>query len=179
MNRAIFLDRDGVINAVVLRDSRPYPPPLLEEFQFLPGVVDATGALGEAGFLIIVVTNQPDVRTGVQRREVVELMHERLRNELPIQDIKVCYHIDQDDCLCRKPKPGMLLDAAEEWDLDLGGSFMVGDRWRDIEAGRSAGCQTIFVDYGYAERRPENPNMVVGSLLEASHLVLENNTHYC
>ena len=174
MNRAVFLDRDGVINRAVLRNGRPYPPSSVDELEFLPGVSEAINALHQAGFRIIVVTNQPDVATGVQRREVVEAIHERIRHAFPIDDIKVCYHVDQDGCTCRKPKPGMLLEVATEWSLDLGQSFMVGDRWRDIEAGRAAGCRTILVKSNYAERQAEKPDAVVSSLLEASAFILAN-----
>jgi D-glycero-D-manno-heptose 1,7-bisphosphate phosphatase len=112
------------------------------------------------------------VGSGVQRREVVEAIHERIRRTFPIDDIKVCYHLDRDACHCRKPRPGMLLEAAAGWGLDLQLSYMVGDRWRDVEAGRAAGCKTILVNYGYAERQAERPDAVVGSLLEASALIL-------
>jgi D-glycero-D-manno-heptose 1,7-bisphosphate phosphatase len=174
IHRAVFLDRDGVINRVVLRESRPYPPGSLEEFEFLPGVAEAVRGLHRAGFRLIVVTNQPDVATGVQCRKIVEAMHERIRSTLPVDDIKVCYHIDRDDCLCRKPKPGMLLEAAHEWTLDLDRSFLVGDRWRDIEAGKAANCKTILIQSDYQEKRPESPDAIVGSLLEASMLILAN-----
>ena len=126
-----------------------------------------------SGYIVIVVTNQPDVATGKQQREVVEAMHARISADLQVDGIKVCYHVDADQCNCRKPKPGMLLEAATEHDLDLGRSFMVGDRWRDIEAGRAAGCKTILVEYPYAERKAENPDRIVGSLREASALILE------
>ena len=174
MNRAVFLDRDGVINRVILRDSCPYPPPSVDELEFIPGVAEGIKVLREAGFRIIVVTNQPDVAVGIQRREVVEAIHERIRRIFPIDDIKVCYHVDEDGCTCRKPKPGMLLDAAKEWSLDLELSFMVGDRWRDIGAGTAAKCQTILVGDGYSEPLVKKPDAVVGSLLEASVLILSN-----
>ena len=174
MNRAVFLDRDGVINRVEIRNGRSYPPPSLDAFEFLSGVAEAIDALKEAGFIVIVVTNQPDVATGVQRREVVEAMHERVQYELPVNGIKVCYHIDEDECACRKPKPGMLLEAAQEWSLDLSQSFLVCDLWRDIAAGRAAGCKTILIDYHYAEEQAEKPDAVVSSLLEASALILSN-----
>lgn len=174
--RAVFLDRDGVINRAVVRNGKSYPPETLDDFELLPGVEQAIQALRKAGFLIIVVTNQPDVATGVQQRGVVEAMHKKLRTLAPCDDIKVCYHTDSDDCECRKPKPGMLLDAASEWNVDLGRSFMVGDRWRDIAAGAAAGCATFFIDYGYAEQRPVNPGVVVRSLEEASsHILRETN----
>ena len=99
-------------------------------------------------------------------------MHNKLRNELLIDDVRTCYHIDADNCTCRKPKPGMLLEAAHDFKIDLSHSFMVGDRWRDIEAGKAAGCYTFFIDYGYLEMKPDSPDMVVASLEEASKMIL-------
>ena len=172
MNRAVFLDRDGVINRVVLRGGRPYPPASLEEFEYLPGVEQAVESLRRAGFKLVVVTNQPDVSKGTQPRHVVEAMHQRIRDQLKVDELKVCYHVDEDGCGCRKPKPGMLLEAATEHSLDLERSFMVGDRWRDVEAGKAVGCRTIFLEANYDERQAESPDAVVGSLLEASNLIL-------
>lgn len=173
MKRAVFLDRDGVINRAVVRDGKPYPPATLAEFELLPGVERAALALRKAGFLIIVVTNQPDVGTGIQRLEVVEAMHDTLRAAGLCDDVKTCYHTDADGCECRKPKPGMLLEAAREWQIDLARSFMVGDRWRDVAAGKAAGCYTFFIDYEYQEQRADNPDAVVASLAEASRLILQ------
>jgi D-glycero-D-manno-heptose 1,7-bisphosphate phosphatase len=175
VRRAVFLDRDGVINRAWVRDGKPYPPANLEEFEFLPGAEQAMRALRKAGFLIIVATNQPDVATGVQRRELVEAMHGKLRAAGLCDDVKVCYHVDVDGCACRKPKPGMLLEAAREWRIDLKRSFMVGDRWRDVVAGKAAGCYTFFIDHGYRERLTEAPDAVVASLEEASALILQEN----
>lgn len=172
MNRAVFLDRDGVINRSVVRDGKPYPPPSLEKLEFLPGVAEALDRLHRVNFRLIIVTNQPDVATGVQRKEVVEAIHDRIRQQFPIDDIKVCYHIDGDNCSCRKPKPGMLLAASRKWGIDLAQSYLVGDRWRDIEAGVAAGCKTFWIENEYAERKPENPDFVVKSLLEASEIIL-------
>ena len=168
MRRAVFLDRDGVINASLVRDGKPYPPAGLEEFRILPGVAEAIRSLHEAGFVVVVVTNQPDVPTGIQTREVVEAIHSSLVNELLIDEFRVCYHTDADNCACRKPKAGMLLEAAHDLGIDLTQSFMVGDRWRDIEAGKAADCYTFFIDYGYEERKPSLPDVVVTSLKEAS-----------
>lgn len=174
MRRAVFLDRDGVINRAMVRDGKPYPPATAEEFEFLPGVERAILALRQAGFLIVVVTNQPDVATGKQRREVVEAMHERLRDAGLCDEIKACYHTDADGCTCRKPKAGMLVEAADQWQIDLGRSFMVGDRWRDVAAGKAVGCYTFFIDYKYRGRRADNPDAVVDSLEEAAKLILRN-----
>lgn len=170
--RAVFLDRDGVINRPVIRDGRPYPPADEAALEILPGVAESLARLHDAGFRLVVVTNQPDVARGAQRREVVDRMHARLVALLPLDEVRVCVHDDADACACRKPAPGLLEEAARDGDLSLRDSFMVGDRWRDIEAGRRAGCTTIFIDWGYDERRPEQPDAVVGSLPEAAEWIL-------
>ncbi|HUL90796.1 MAG TPA: HAD family hydrolase [Burkholderiales bacterium] len=172
MRRAVFLDRDGVINQSVVRDGKPYPPDSPAEMRIIAGVQESLASLRDAGFLNIVVTNQPDVATGRQNVATVEAMHRRLREELALDDIKVCYHRDADGCDCRKPKPGMLLQAARELGIDLARSFMVGDRWRDVAAGQAAGCTSFFVDYGYREKRPDPPYITVKSLAEAGSSIL-------
>lgn len=169
----MFLDRDGVINAAVVRDGKPYPPATLDAFEFLPGAVSAAVALREAGFVVVVVTNQPDVATGIQQLDVVEAMHSKLKAADVCDAIKACYHTDTDNCDCRKPKPGMLVEAAREWHIDLTRSFMVGDRWRDVAAGKAAGCHTFFIDYKYRERAADKPDTLVASLEEASRLILQ------
>ena len=173
MKRAVFLDRDGVINRAVVRDGKPYPPDSLKDLEILPGVAVALARLRAARFVNVVVTNQPDVATGKQRREEVEAMHAFLSSTLAVDAVKVCYHVDGDACTCRKPKPGMLLEAARDLDLDLAASFMVGDRWRDVAAGQAAGCQAFFIDAGYSEKRPGKPYVAVKSLPEAvDHILL-------
>jgi len=172
VRRAVFLDRDGVINRAVVRGGKPYPPVSLPDLEILPGVPEALARLRAAGFLNVIVTNQPDVATGRQRREVVEAMHEFLLSHLPVDRVKVCYHTEADHCDCRKPRPGMLLEAARELGIDLAASYMVGDRWRDVGAGQAAGCKCFFVDGGYEEKRPENPYVAVKSLVEAGDLIL-------
>jgi D-glycero-D-manno-heptose 1,7-bisphosphate phosphatase len=169
---AVFLDRDGVINRGAVRDGKPYPPDRVEDLEILPGVPEALERLRAAGFLNVVVTNQPDVATGKQRREVVDAMHARLLADLPIDAIKVCFHVDADGCDCRKPRPGMLLEAARELGIDLASSYMIGDRWRDVAAGQSAGCTALFINYGYAEKCPEKPYVAVKSLPAAAELIL-------
>jgi D-glycero-D-manno-heptose 1,7-bisphosphate phosphatase len=156
MARAVFLDRDGVLNRAVVRDGKPYSPATLDELVVLPGVPEALARLRAAGFLLLVATNQPDVARGTQRREVVEAMHARLLETLPLDEVFVCYG-DGPDCPTRKPNPGLLLQAAQKYGIHLPASFMVGDRWRDVEAGRRAGCRTVFLDYGYREKRPDFP----------------------
>jgi len=170
--RAVFLDRDGVLNRSVVRDGKPYPPSCLAELEVLEGVTDALDLLKKAGFLLICVTNQPDVSRGTQSWETVEAMHTRLQELLPLDEICVCYE-DGDDCPRRKPNPGMILDASERLNIDLSKSFMVGDRWRDIDAGHRAGCRTIFIDYGYAETLKASPHYTVGSLIESVDWIFE------
>lgn len=169
---AVFLDRDGTLNIATIRDGRSYPPASLAELAVVPGAAPALSALRQAGFCTIVVTNQPDVALGKQRREVVEAINDALRAQLPLDDIRVCYHADADGCDCRKPKPGMLLDAARVWNIALDASFMVGDRWRDVAAGHAAGCRTLLIEAGYRERRVE-PTFSVTSLVEACDIILK------
>jgi D-glycero-D-manno-heptose 1,7-bisphosphate phosphatase len=169
---AVFLDRDGVINANLERDGKPVAPTQIEEFRFLPGVEDAVRRLKDAGYTVIVCTNQPDVATGRTSRAALDAMHSLVHERLKVDDIKACFHTDGDVCDCRKPKPGMLLAAAHEYGIDLAKSYMIGDRWRDTAAGRAAGCATIFVDYGYEQDGPNAPDHVVASLPEAVDIIV-------
>lgn len=173
MVRAVFLDRDGVLNANLERSGRQIAPTSLAEFRILPGVAEAVERLRHEGFVIVVVTNQPDVAMGRTTRTAIEAMHAKLRVAVPIDDLKVCFHVDADQCSCRKPKPGMLYEAAQSWNIDLDTSYLVGDRWRDIEAGRTAGCVTILVDYGCEQDWRHKPDKVVGSLSEAVTYILD------
>ena len=172
MKRAVFLDRDGVLNRALVSNGRPYPPRNVSQLEILPGVLPALGKLQAADFLLIVVTNQPDVARGVTTRDEVEKINAALGSVLPIDEFRTCYHDTDADCECRKPKPGALLAAAKAHDIDLSASYMVGDRWRDIEAGQRAGCNTIFVDYGYQEKQPDAADYRVASLSEASEIIL-------
>ena len=168
---AVFLDRDGVLNEVDVRDGTPHPPAGVEQLSLLPGVVEACYRLRQLGFVLIVVTNQPDIARGKQTRDEVDRMHDALRARLPLEEIVVCAHDDVDDCPCRKPRPGMILDAAARLDLDLEESVCIGDRWRDVEAGKRAGVLAIFVDRGYGERRPADADAIVGSLPAAVEII--------
>jgi D-glycero-D-manno-heptose 1,7-bisphosphate phosphatase len=172
VNKAVFLDRDGVINRAVFSDGMMRAPATADGLELFPGVVEATAALHEAGFRLIVATNQPDVATGRTTQAEVEAIHARLRVLLPLDDIRVCYHVDADRCDCRKPKPGMLLAAARDWEIDLAASIMVGDRWRDVGAGRAAGCRTILIESGYDDQAATGYDAAAPSLLAASQLIL-------
>ncbi|MBS0534404.1 MAG: HAD family hydrolase [Proteobacteria bacterium] len=174
VTRAVFLDRDGVINANVERDGKPVAPTAMKDFRILPGAEEAVAALKSAGFLIVIVTNQPDIGTGRTPLAELEAMHAEVRRRMPVDAIKACFHVDADNCMCRKPKPGMITTAAAELDIDLVDSYLVGDRWRDVEAGRAAGCKTFFVDYGHIQDGPLRPDWTVRSLAEAARIILDN-----
>jgi len=173
-NRAVFLDRDGVINRALEREQKPYPPRTLAEFEILPEVPDACARLKQAGFLLIVVTNQPDVGRGTLKQELVEAIHAEMCRRLPIDRVEVCYHPGQgaSACDCRKPKPGMILHAARALDIDPARSWVVGDRWRDIDCGHAAGCRTIFIDRGYREELRKKPHFSAGNLAQAADIIL-------
>jgi len=173
--RAVFLDRDGTLNAPVVRDGRPYPPADLAEFQLLPGAAEGCRALHAAGYVLVVATNQPDVGRGAQPQNVVEAMHARLGQLVPeITRIEVCYDSGRNGVISsrRKPAPGMLIDAALALGLDLAQSWMIGDRWRDIDAGAAAGCRTIFIDWGYDEALKQRPDFTVRTFAEAAGIIL-------
>jgi D-glycero-D-manno-heptose 1,7-bisphosphate phosphatase len=172
---AVFLDRDGTLNVQVVRDGKPYPPASLAEFRLFPDVPQACADLAAAGYVLVVVTNQPDVGRGTQSQAVVEAMHARLRQLVPqIARVETCYapgHGEDDPR--RKPAPGMLLDAAAALQLDLTRSWLVGDRWRDIDCGRRAGVRTVFIDFGYAEELRATPDFTVRSFDEAARIILD------
>ena len=176
--RAVFLDRDGVLNPPVVRDGKPYPPASVEEFSIYPEAAQACIALKNAGFILVVATNQPDVGRGAQRREIIEAMHAKLMRELPIDRIEVSYDggDEKPPSEFRKPRPGMLLRSAQELRLDLAACWMVGDRWRDIDCGHAAGCRTVFINRGYVEELRQAPDFIVINLAEAARIIVEHTT---
>jgi len=170
---AVFLDRDGVLNRALVRDGKPFPPSSPQELELMPGVALSLLDLKARGFALFVISNQPDVARGTLTRQAVQSIHQTLLSALPIDDIFVCYHDDADHCACRKPLPGLLLEAQRKHNIDLSRSFVVGDRWRDIDAGHNAGCKTVLIDYGYNERKPARPpDATVRSLREAADWIL-------
>ena len=173
---AVFLDRDGVLNAVRLVDGRPHPPRSLDELELLPGVERACAQLRDAGLTLVMVTNQPDVARGTTTLDAVGELNDAVRARTGVEHALVCPHDDADGCACRKPRPGLLLDAARQLDLDLERSVMVGDRWRDVEAGQAAGVPSVFVARGYTERSPERPDLVVDAFPEALDWIMST-TH--
>jgi len=172
MRRAIFLDRDGVLNRAYERDGITYPPANIEEVELLPGVLEALQLLATHNVLLVVVTNQPDVARGRQRRSTVEAINAYLVERLPLHAVFTCYHDTADNCDCRKPKPGLLLQAVRKYDIDLSQSFLVGDRWSDIIAGDVAGCRTFLVTTSYSQRERCAPDYEVADVLEAAHMII-------
>jgi D-glycero-D-manno-heptose 1,7-bisphosphate phosphatase len=171
-HRAVFLDRDGVLNRALVVDGVPRPPTSLARLEILPGVAESLAQLRGAGFRLIVVTNQPDIARGRQTLEAVNRLNSALRDRLDFDDLYMCPHDDPDGCDCRKPRPGMLLRAAKAHGIELRKSVMVGDRDRDIEAGRAAGCRTVFVDHGYGNAPQTPADLKVASLFEAVGWIL-------
>jgi D-glycero-D-manno-heptose 1,7-bisphosphate phosphatase len=170
---AVFLDRDGVLVVPTFRDGRSFAPVALEQLAFYPEAAACLRRLKEAGFRLVVVTNQPDVGAGRVAREIVDEMNARLRRSLPVDAVKVCFHAREQRCGCRKPLPGLLFEAADEMMIDLSASVMVGDRASDVEAGAAAGCRTVFIDLGYeSEPRPERVDFVASGLAEAVDWIL-------
>jgi D-sedoheptulose 7-phosphate isomerase len=172
--RAIFLDRDGVLNRAKMSNRKPHPPHGEAELEVMANARGLLQRLKEQSYKLLVVTNQPDVSRGITTRDTVEGINRKLAQELPVDEILVCYHSDSDNCDCRKPKAGLLLEGARRHQIDLAASFMVGDRWRDVEAGQNAGCQTILIDCEYDEKAPaQPPDVKVRSLEEAVNWILQ------
>ena len=171
MNKAVFLDRDGVLNRSILVDGVPKPPSSISDIQILDGAIEAIQILKDNNFVPVVVTNQPDVARGITTQSNAEAINAFVGNSLKIEHFYTCFHDDSDFCECRKPAPGLIFHAAQELNLDTRRSYLVGDRWRDISAGNSAGCQTFFIDYSYPEEAPEKPYTRVFSLLEAVKII--------
>ena len=177
--RAVFFDRDGVLNQAVVVDGRPRHPADADSLVLTPGAAALMMDLKELDFRIICVTNQPDVARGTRTPASVEAMNDKVRFGLALDDLYCCPHDDADQCRCRKPKPGMLLEAAEKWSLDLPSCWMVGDRAGDVAAGRAAGCRTVFIDLGHQEPKPDPPaDHVCRSLLEAVQLIKGATVHH-
>ena len=171
MKKAVFLDRDGVINKAFIKDGLPKSPTSLNELEILPGVKESILRLKKLNFICLVVTNQPEVTRGKINKNTVIKMNSFLKKKIELDDIFVCYHDDKDNCNCRKPKPGLLLQASKKWNVDFKKSFIIGDRWRDIQAGKKVGCKTIFLDYKYKDIKPKNPDFVTDTLLNATYII--------
>jgi len=176
--RAVFLDRDGVINRVAIRNGTPHPPSDVEEFELYEDVPDGCAQLKAANFLLVVITNQPDVGRGTQSREAVEAMNLKMKSALPLLDrIEICYHAGErygQPCGCRKPRPGLILRAVAELNIDPKRSFVIGDRWRDVDCARAAGCRAILIQRGYTETLRDAPDFTVANFNDAVSAVLRD-----
>jgi D-glycero-D-manno-heptose 1,7-bisphosphate phosphatase len=170
---AVFLDRDGVLNRAIVRDGKPFSPMQLSEFRLLPGVIETCDRLAAAGLPIVVVTNQPEVARGRLSIDALDDMNAELWRRLPITEVSVCPHDSTDLCSCRKPLPGMILDAAQRHNIDLSRSVMVGDRASDVEAGHAAGCMTIRIGGGYRDEDDVAADGHADSLQDACPLILQ------
>ena len=175
MSRAVFFDRDGVINKAIVKNGLPYPPLYPEEVEIIPGLIEVTNMLTQNDYKVIGITNQPDVARGIQTRDNVEKINKVILDQvLGITQIYTCYHDDADGCQCRKPSPGLLFQAAVEYSIELTDSYFIGDRWRDIEAGQRAGCRSILVDYGYSCEKTRNcqPDYIIKTIEDLLDIIL-------
>jgi D-glycero-D-manno-heptose 1,7-bisphosphate phosphatase len=177
LRRAVFLDRDGVLNKAIVREGRPFPPASAAEVELVEGIEAALALLKQHGFALIVVSNQPDVARGATSLSDVESINATLAAALPVDEFFVCYHDDTDECACRKPKPGLYFDAARKWQIDRPSSFAIGDRWRDVDSAAKAGVRPVFLDYGYAERRPTvTPGAIVTNVMDGAQWIVANSS---
>jgi D-glycero-D-manno-heptose 1,7-bisphosphate phosphatase len=178
VRRAVFLDRDGVINRPVVRNGKPHPPSNAKDFELYDDVAEGCARLKTASFALVVITNQPDVGRGIQSRAAIEAMHLKLQSAVPSLDrIETCYHGGErygQPCDCRKPRPGLILQAAAELNINLKESCVIGDRWRDIDCAHAAGCRAIFIDRGYKEKLREKPDFTVINFSDAVSVVLRH-----
>ena len=171
--KAIFLDRDGVLNKPNIIENKPYAPRSFKDFILYPDVKNIVSNLKQLTYKLIVVTNQKDVGEGITSRKILNKMHSYLKKQLPLDAIYVCTCTD--NCYSYKPNPGMLIRAKRKWKIDLGKSFIIGDSWRDVGAGINAGCKTIFIDRKYNMPMPYEPNYKVKSLSEANEVIANLN----
>jgi D-glycero-D-manno-heptose 1,7-bisphosphate phosphatase len=177
LNKAVFLDRDGTLNNTIMHLGRPSPPKNTDEFEILPYVPEAILQFKELGFIPVVVTNQPDFARGDTSLSQIEVFNEIIKDQLQIEHVYMCLHDDLDECSCRKPQPGLLLNAALDLKIDTKQSIMVGDRWKDIAAGQAAGSKCFFIDNSYDEGRPLQPFHRVSSLIDVISIIRRGNDY--
>jgi len=171
-NKAIFLDRDGVLNKAIVKNRKPYPPSSIEELEILPGVYEGIQLLKNSGFKLIVITNQPDVARGSSTKEIVEEINNAIIKQLKVDEVICCFHDDSENCDCRKPQPGMIYQAVNKWNIDLSLSYLVGDRWRDIQTAKNIGLNSILINYDYDEKKI-NADFECNNLEEAANFILK------
>lgn len=149
MKRAVFIERDAILNEVKPGPKHQITPLTLEEFKLVKEAKEPLQRLKDSGFVLIVTTNQPGLSRGYQSRRELDRMHDLLNRFFPIDDLLICPHDESDHCPCRKPRPGLLMEAAYKWQLNLDHSFVISDKWQDSEAARTAGCTSLLVDSPY------------------------------
>jgi len=175
LNKAVFLDRDGVVNQPIIIDNKPFPPHSLKELVVYDSLSDDLKLLRNNNFLIFIITNQPDVKRGRANHIEIEEINNYLMKSYDFDDIFCCYHDDDDNCDCRKPKPGAILYFAKKYKIDLNKSFLIGDRKKDILSANNAGCLSVFIDFGYSEAKPETQNYTASNLSAAVNIILGKN----
>ena len=175
MKKAIFLDRDGVLSKTLLINGKSFAPRNLKDFKLFFDAAESTKKLKSAGFMVFVVTNQPDVGRKLISKKVLKKMHDKLKKKTKVDAIYTCTHSQNMNCYCRKPKPGMILEAAKKYKINLKNSFMIGDRPSDITAGQKANCRSIFLDKKYFEKNPENQEATFTNLAQATNYILKQN----
>lgn len=166
--KALFLDRDGTLNLPIMRDGVPYSPRTLKEVDFFPDIEIALKLFRDLDFVPIIITNQPDVARKLVTKEKALEINRYIQERLGIEHAFACFHDDLDLCLCRKPKPGLIHEAMNLLKIEIKRSYMIGDRWKDVEAAQSVGCPAYFIDSGYTEQMPIEPYIRVSSVLEAA-----------
>ena len=176
MKRAVFIERDSILNEVRSGPKQQIPPMGLEDFKIISEAAEPLKKLKAVGFVLIATTNQPGLSRGDQSRRELDRMHDMLRRSFPLDDIMLCPHDEADQCPCRKPRPGLLIEAAFKWHLNLDHSFVVSDKWQDAEAARSAGCTSLLVNSPWIKQVHRDfvlPNLgsIVDKILRLTHQV--------
>jgi len=171
-NKCVFLDRDGVLNESLVISGKPYAPTQKSEFKITNGSIDAINKIKKKGFLTIIVTNQPDLVTGKLEKHTLDFFHKKLITLMPIDDIFICAHVDRDKCSCRKPKPGLIFKAASKYNINLSKSYMIGDRWRDVDCAKEAGLRSIFIDHRYNEKLNNVPDFTIFTIRDAINCIV-------
>jgi D-glycero-D-manno-heptose 1,7-bisphosphate phosphatase len=177
LRKAVFLDRDGVLNYSTIKNGKPHPPENAETLKITENAKDCMDRLRKAGFLLICITNQPDFARGTRTLENIQSMNDKVKNTLGLDDLFCCLHDNKDNCECRKPKPGLIFMAREKWGIDLERSWLIGDRKSDISAGIAAGVKTVFIDNHYNEDGPETCDFRCGLLEDAIGLIIKGEFH--
>lgn len=170
--RVVFLDRDGVVTVPVDVDGKGYAVRTVADLEFYPDAEDSVRRLRDAGYDVVIVTNQPDVSTGDLDPATLEAIHDQVAARLAVTGIRTCPHGEADSCSCRKPLPGLLTDEARVSPVAFDASWLVGDRDSDISAGLAMGCRTVFIHRGWTAETGQAAEVMVSTLTEAVDTIL-------